>query len=137
MFMLKNLVSKARRSRKVQARYKKYRDKHHGCTFCQIGKKDNGNEIVDETKHFWVVTNLFPYEIWDSKPVVSHLLVVPKEHFHGLDEMTRSERATLIEILDRYEKRGYSFYGRSPKNTMRSMEHQHTHLIEVGESSDE
>ncbi|MDR1032665.1 MAG: HIT domain-containing protein [Candidatus Nomurabacteria bacterium] len=129
--MLKNLVSKARRARKVQLKYSKFKAEHPECTFCAIGKKGNGNEIVDETKHFWIVVNLFPYEIWDSKPVAAHLLVVPKDHFYELDDMTRSERITLIEILDKYEKRGYSFYGRAPENTARSVEHQHTHLIKV------
>jgi diadenosine tetraphosphate (Ap4A) HIT family hydrolase len=132
--MLRNLsITISRRARKTQARYNKYKAEHPECTFCKIGKKGNNNEIIDETKHFWIVVNLFPYELWDGKPVMAHYLVVPKEHFHDLDEMTRSERVTLIEILDRYEKRGYSFYGRAPQNTARSMEHQHTHLIKAGE----
>ncbi|MDR0397816.1 MAG: HIT domain-containing protein [Candidatus Nomurabacteria bacterium] len=132
--MVRNIsITISRRARQVEARYLKYKSKHPECTFCKIGKKGNGNEIIDETKHFWIVTNLFPYELWDGRKVLTHLLVVPKDHFHNIDEMTHSERITLIEILGRYEKRGYSFYGRAPQNASRSMEHQHTHLIKVEE----
>ena len=126
----KDIVARSRRSRKVQLQYDEFKATHKGkkCTFCTIGKTAL-NDIVAEYKHFYVIKNKFPYEIWENSPVIDHLMIIPKEHFYELADMTPSERKTLVEIIGVYESLGYSFYGRSPENTSRSMIHQHTHLI--------
>jgi diadenosine tetraphosphate (Ap4A) HIT family hydrolase len=128
--MLRNYISIARRSKKIEKQYRVFRTKHSKCTFCQIGKSEL-NDVVHENKHFWIITNRFAYEVWDSLPVVSHLLVVPKDHVMDLAELTASERKSLVEILSQYEDHGYSFYGRSPEDVNRSVKHQHTHLIKA------
>ena len=128
--MIRQTLLRARRARKIDAEYQLFKRKHRKCTFCQIGTT-NFNNILKETKYFFIIKNRFPYEVLDGKTVLDHLLVVPKDHFLELSDMTPSERKALVEILARYEKKGYSFFGRSQSDTGRSMAHQHTHLIKV------
>ncbi|MDR0591512.1 MAG: HIT domain-containing protein [Candidatus Nomurabacteria bacterium] len=132
--MIRHTILRARRARKIDAEYKVFRHKHRNCTFCTISTGDD-NEIVSETKHFYIIKNRFPYEVLDGSKVTDHLLVVPKDHFLELRDMTPSERKTLVEVLAKYEKKGYSFFGRSQADTGRSMIHQHTHLIKTEDKS--
>lgn len=45
------------------------------------------------------------------------------------DEFTDEEAKEILHIMTEYEKRGFSVYARAPKDTTRSVTHQHTHLI--------
>jgi len=121
------------RSKEKQVEYNKFKEEHAECTFCNIATSGL-NKIVEETKHFFVVKNRFPYETWESREVESHLMVVVKRHISELSDMTEVERTELMQILVKYEHESYSFYGRSFGNAERSMEHQHAHLIKTKDS---
>jgi ATP adenylyltransferase len=113
-------------------RYRAFRKQWDECSFCAIGHPDNTlNVIVEQDDDFWVIKNAFPYVVFDSIEVTDHLLVVPKKHVESITELEPDERQKLVEILSRYEARGYSFMARSPSNPAKSMPHQHTHLIKT------
>jgi len=112
--------------------YELYLQKKSGCSFCTIGNSDHiENEIIEQNDYFWVVKNAFPYAIFDGFEVIDHLLIVPKKHVEAIFELTIEERQNLIELISKYEIKGYSFFSRSPKNQAKSIWHQHTHLIKV------
>jgi ATP adenylyltransferase len=78
-----------------------------------------------------VVANKFPYEFWDNRPVVEHLLLIPKRHVLSLDELTLEEKSQAIHLMSQYESKDYSVYWRSQNNQTRTVPHQHTHLIKL------
>ena len=121
----------APRSRKEKKQYDKYIatvDKSH-CSFCML--KENGEQIVAETDSFLVVRNLFPYSIWDGQRVVDHLMVVPKQHTDTLSEFKPTTASEFLKIIGDYERQFYNVYARAPGSHMKSIVHQHTHLIKT------
>ena len=110
----------------VTAAYKEYQaNAPSKCPFCYLGDR----EITQEFEHFNILCALFPYTEWDSRPVVEHLMAVPKQHRELFDEFNDEEAKEILHIMTIYEKQGYSVYARAPKDTTRSVAHQHTHLI--------
>ena len=121
----------APRSRKEVKLYDKYQatvDKA-SCSFCHL--KESGEQMVLETESFLVVRNLFPYSIWDGQRVVDHLMVVPKRHTDTLSDLSPSQAAEFLKIIGDYEREGYNVYARAPGSHMKSIVHQHTHLIKT------
>ena len=121
----------APRSRKETKLYDKYQltvDKTR-CSFCHL--KENGDQVVEETDSFLVVRNLFPYSIWDGQEVVDHLLVVPTLHTDTLSKLPPAAAAEFLQIIGRYESQSYNVYTRAPGSHMKSIVHQHTHLIKT------
>lgn len=113
-------------------KYESQKQKQVGCPFCMI--KDPTyieNEIIEETNYFWVITNAFPYEFFDSIKATDHLMIVPKKHTETISELTEQEHKSLIELINKYEPQGYTFMGRAPSNTAKTVAHQHTHLIKT------
>lgn len=130
--MIKRNIDYSKRSQRIENRYAKYRQKHNdSCDFCNIGMPDSINTIIENHKHFWVIKNEFPYSTWDSEKVVDHLLVVPKKHVASIFKLSGSQRNSLMKIINKYDKLGYSFMERSADNKEKSMTHQHTHLIKT------
>lgn len=99
------------------------------CEFCEFNKKQA--QVKQEFKHFWVVTNIFPYDLWDSSGVKGHLMVVPKRHVDSISHFTKKEQQEYTVILGKYEEKGYSVYARAPGSALKSVTHQHTHLIAI------
>lgn len=119
------------RDNATQVEYDKFKKKYKNtCTFCEM-PNDNPQQIVKELTEFYLVQNMFPYVVWDSQAVASHLMVVPKRHVISLQELTASESNELIHTLGVYEDQGYSVYARAPGNVIKSVSHQHTHLIQT------
>lgn len=121
------------KSYKGEMRYRSARKtaaKSHGCNFCKFDK-DKKSEVVKNYDYFWVVKNIFAYDIWDDQGVVDHLMLVPKRHIDSLDSFNNNERLEYSKILGIYDKLNYSAYARSLKNTVKSVAHQHTHLIKL------
>ena len=56
-------------------------------------------------------------------------MAVPKRHVKNFSEMNQQEAMELLQIISQYEIDGYSMYARAPKDVMRSITHQHTHLL--------
>lgn len=121
----------ATRSRKQSLKYDAYRarlDDSH-CQFCTI--KAGDTQLVAETAHFKVVHNLFPYSFWDSQRVVDHLMILPKQHTDTLKDLTPNEAAEFVQLMSDYENQGYNVYARAPSSSVKTVVHQHTHLIKT------
>lgn len=123
------------RSRSKQRAYDEHRHNrsNSGCTFCAFEQADG--QVIDEYDHFWVVENAFSYDVWDDRAVDDHIMIVPKRHIVGIAEFTDIERVEYMKLVAEYETRNYSLYARAPQNDAKSVTHQHSHLIKVGDSS--
>ena len=87
------------------------------------------NSVVESFKHFVLVENLFPYQIWDGFEVEKHLLLIPKRFTETISNFSQVEREEYFEILSKYEAQGFSIYARAAQNVRKTVKHQHTHLI--------
>lgn len=103
------------------------------CDFCNFSIGDG--QVVEETTLFWVVKNIFAYNVWDDLAVVDHLMIIPKRHIIGMHEFSETEILDYFTIMTGYEEKGYSLYARAPKNIGKSVIHQHSHLIKLGSST--
>jgi len=120
----------ATRSRQEDLIYKAHLARQpKGCSFCAIKKGDA--QYIDSTKSFKVIRNIFPYSIWDGQAVADHLMVVPKKHTESLGGLNAAQSSEFIKLIDRYEKQGYNIYARAPQSEIKSIPHQHTHLIKT------
>ncbi len=109
---------------------KKYRSypKPTVCAFCE---EDMAGRKVVETEYAYVVPNRTFYDLWELRAVTDHLLVVPKRHVRSLNDLTKKERADVMDILCDFEVKNYNIYARAVDSKQRSVEHQHTHLIKT------
>lgn len=122
----------AMRSRKNVRLYKKYlrtQRPNDECAFCALGASDP--QYISESEHFKVIRNRFPYDLWDAQRVVDHLMLVPKQHTNTLKNLTPNESKEYIEQISMFESDGYNIYARTPGSSMKSIVHQHTHLIRI------
>lgn len=115
-------------------RYSKNLKKYHAeaitdrCALCN----PNDQLIVEESAHYFVIHNKYPYDIWEHRNVVEHLMVVPKEHKKGLADLPAEAKLAIINAISMFEAKGYDIYARSVQSALRSVsEHQHTHLIKT------
>lgn len=125
------------RNYKYQREYDKYRDKRPSgdCQFCTLAvDAPLDGSLVEEHPRFWVVTAKFPYYIWDGSRAGKHLLIVPKRHVDSIAHFDTDERHEFADVLAEWEAKGFSIYARASQNKRKSVVHQHTHLIEVGEA---
>lgn len=119
------------RSRKEKRTYDKYRSRNRSgsCAFCRL---DKGSErVLDETKHFRIVRNIFGYSMWDSCRVTEHLMIVPKRHVGTIDEMSATAQQECVKLISRYEKKGYNVYARALGSSIKSVPHHHIHCIKT------
>lgn len=121
----------ATRSRRQENEYKKYLKTVNpgSCVFCVIQK--GNDQYVEETKHFKVIKNIFAYSLWDGQKVVDHLMITPKKHTDSLKSMKSADKVEYVDLLEKYEKVGYNIYLRAPASVIKSVVHQHTHLIKT------
>lgn len=119
----------ATRSRKETLRYRIDRkiEQHKECVFCLI--ESEPERIVQTTKNFHVIKNKYPYSQWDSQGVEDHLMVVPKKHTDTLGNFNSTEALEYIGLISSYETKGYNVYSRASQSAIKSVVHQHTHLI--------
>jgi len=122
----------ATRSRSEEENYKYYLKsvKHIDCVFCDI-KKGN-KDTIEETASFKVIKNIFAYSLWDGQVVIDHMLITPNIHTDSLANMRRQDKVEYVDLVEKYEKLGYNIYARAPSSAMKSIVHQHTHLIKTG-----
>lgn len=124
---------------KVQNAYERYSNSFskNVCKYCgdfNITTMFEGieiNQLVEQTTSFWIIQNSFPYKIWDKYKVISHLLVIPKEHIINLGIMYKSDWSRLNYILSKYEAQGYSTYIKSNGNGAGAISHLHFDLIKL------
>jgi ATP adenylyltransferase len=70
------------------------REKKGGCFFCKKlkEKRDRKNLILYQGEHVFVVMNRYPYNN-------GHLMVVPKRHYHDLEQLDDEESKELFGLL--------------------------------------
>ncbi len=119
------------RKRKNYHSYRRYTLKIPAgvCEFCAFTNKDQN--FIEESNLFWVVKNIMPYDVWDTAGVKSHLMIVPKRHVDSIFHFNDKEKVEFISLLGQYEAKGYSVYARAPNNSLKSVVHQHIHLIAI------
>ena len=118
----------ATRKKSNEKKYIEYRkNKKAGCDFCGFGSEPA--KVLNEYDNFWIVENIFGYDLWDSMTVVEHLMIVPKKHTESIGNLGAEVLAEYGQIIADYDKLGYSFYARAAGNKSKSIPHQHTHLL--------
>lgn len=68
--------------------------KQKGCVFCKkpAERRDEANLILFQGKYAYVIMNKFPYNS-------GHLMVVPKQHCPGLDQLGDEECQELFSLI--------------------------------------
>ncbi len=121
----------APRSTKIEHSYQRLRRRAHtlveDCPFCSINQYSP--QFIEETSMFQVIRNIAPYSIWDGQGVSDHLMIIPKWHTEKLGDLDGDAASEFLKLVDKYEERGYSLFARAPLSKMKSVIHQHTHLI--------
>ena len=102
-----------------------------GCRFCGFQDQSRKDEILENHKYFWLVKNIFPYHIWDDQNIEDHIMLVPKRHIISIGDMNDDELLEYSKVIGKYDKLGYSVYARSAQNTLKSIPHQHSHLLKL------
>lgn len=114
--------------RRVRKAYRKI-PKLDLCPFCD--PHNQAQRIVEESEHAYVIENMVHYSQWEMRSVVDHLMIIPKRHVTNLQELTKAERSDIIDLMAKYETKGYDIFARSPISKSRSVPHQHTHLLKT------
>ena len=118
---------RSHKNQKLYATHTKKAKSLGACNFCSpdLGK----DQVVSVHKHFRIIRNIFPYNKWDSRIVTDHVMLVPIVHTEDLSALGDDASIEFVKIISSYELNGYNIYARSPNSGMKSVPHQHTHLI--------
>ncbi len=121
------------RVRKNQRNYinHKQNDQYKDCVFCSQDP-NRLSKVLEDHKDYYVIENMFPYDVWDGCDIEEHLMIIPKQHTDSLARLSQKSRHVLIDAIAQYEDKGYSIYARSAGDITKSIVHQHTHLIKLG-----
>lgn len=120
--------------RSTRRHYDKHRvsDNTRGvCSFC--ADKTIPARTLKESETMYLVTIRTKYDVFEGRPVLDHLMVIPKRHTESLSDFTKAEKLEQMTIIGEYEVKGYDVYARSVTSVDRSVAHQHTHLIKMAE----
>ena len=123
------MATRRKINEKIYVSYRKNKI-NNDCDFCHF--KITDDQVLREFKHFWLIKNIFSYDLWDSLDVLGHMLIVPKTHVESIGKLSPTALKEYGCILAEYESKGYSFYARAMGNTSKSVPHQHTHLLKLG-----
>lgn len=121
------------RSRKVNLSYRPEKKMRSllggklGCPFCE----DMGDRVINKTKYNSIVKNIFAYQYWELMKVTDHLMIVPLRHVKSFGDLDDNEKIDTINLISKYESLGYNVYAREKNNKIKSVPHQHTHLIKT------
>jgi diadenosine tetraphosphate (Ap4A) HIT family hydrolase len=107
--------------------HKKLRSGEKKCPFCSL----DGREIIAKTPHNIVLKNLYEYQYWEFMKVTDHLMIVPLKHIESLGDLSTPAKVDTIDLIAAYEAKGYNVYAREKDNAVKSVPHQHTHLIKT------
>ena len=102
--------------------------KPSGCAFC-TGLQDEA--VIEETNYHFLVPNRVSYDVWELRAVTEHLLIIPKRHVTSLTSLDDQEKLDHMNLVSKYEAKGYNVYARGVGSLQRSVAHQHTHLIKT------
>ena len=109
------------------------------CPFCpdQLNKYHK-NPILEETKHWLVTNNMYPY-----KNTKQHILLIHKEHIENMREMSNEAWTELhnifLKAIERSKIPGGTFFIRfgDTRYTGASVSHLHAHLVSSNPDSPE
>lgn len=63
--------------------------------------------------------------------MIDHLMITPKIHTNSLKGMDADTALEYIDLIGDYESQGYNVYARAPDSSIKSVTHQHTHLLKL------
>ena len=117
------------KTRRKYIKLRKSDHQHRDCAFCD----DPGlnGRTIQETETMIVVPNRTSYDFFEGLRVTEHLMIIPKRHVELIKDFTQKEKTELMELMGEYEAKNYNIYARGSGNIMRSVKHQHTHLIKL------
>ena len=107
------------------------------CIFCKIAKGDIPSTKVYEDDDMIIIKDLNP-----QAPV--HLLLIPKEHYANIIEMTDSQSQTLARCLKKLStltdelglQNGFRLVSNKGEDGCQSVGHLHIHILGGGKLSD-
>ena len=107
------------------------------CIFCKIVKGDIPSTKVYEDDDMIIIKDLNP-----QAPV--HLLLIPKEHYANISEMTDSQSQTLARCLKKLStltdelglQNGFRLVSNKGEDGCQSVGHLHIHILGGGKLSD-
>lgn len=107
------------------------------CIFCKIVKGDIPSTKVYEDDDMIIIKDLNP-----QAPV--HLLLIPKEHYANIIEMTDSQSQTLAKCLKKLStltdelglQNGFRLVSNKGDDGCQSVGHLHIHILGGGKLSD-
>lgn len=119
------------RSTHEERKYRQYRRNNNkdDCPFCSIDSSHP--QYIDQTKNFKIINNHIPYSLWDGQGVIEHLMVIPRIHIDTLADIPLIAKREYLTLISSYETRGYDVYARAKNSGVRSVAHQHTHLLRL------
>jgi ATP adenylyltransferase len=123
------MSTRSRKNHRIYSAEVKRNKQSKTCHFCRFKASDD--QVVSDHTYFWIVRNIFPYDLWDNCGVLDHLMIVPKKHTDTLSHLKTKEQIEYMNLLAEYESTGYSIYSRAPGNTRKSVFHLHTHLVKL------
>lgn len=109
--------------------YKKVKPSEN-CVFCSDEKPSLNPQNLN-LRHLRIVENRFPYDFWDMKKVKKHLMIIPLKHIDCVSKLNFNEQKELNLVMAHFSDAGYDIFVRSPKSTIKSIEHLHFHLIKT------
>lgn len=56
-------------------------------------------------------------------------MIIPKKHTQRLGDVSADAGDEFLHLIGKYEDAGYNFYARAPQSGMKTIPHQHTHLL--------
>jgi histidine triad (HIT) family protein len=101
------------------------------CLFCKIVNKDIPAEIIYEDKSVMAFKDINP-----QAPV--HVLVIPKIHVAGMNDVTETNSEVIKEIFETIPKivqqlniseTGYRLVSNSGEDGMQTVQHFHFHIL--------
>lgn len=100
------------------------------CIFCKIIKGEIPSAKVYEDEDMVIIKDISP-----QAPV--HLLLLPKEHYANITEMSDAQAATLARCLKKLSAMtgslglsdGFRLVSNKGKNACQSVEHLHIHIL--------
>lgn len=104
-------------------------DKAKECPFCKM--KERHPQFVRQERYFKVIRNRTPYSLWDEQVVLDHLMIVPIKHTAKVSDLGGEAAEEYVRLLGEYDERGYCMFARALNASVRSVVHQHTHLMKL------
>lgn len=110
-----------------QQNKKQIEENKRNCPFCAPLDRPS----LEETPYNRVIKNKYGYEYWEYMHVADHLMIVPQRHVEKLSQLNDEEKIDTINVIAKYEDLGYNVYARENTSAVKSVPHQHTHLIKT------